>query len=226
LSVPAGGFDIITFDCYGTLIDWETGISDAFIAEAAREGVTLRREAIIDAYLHAEPEVESGPFAGYREVLTETAREVAHSLGWSLDPFRAHFLANSLPSWQPFADTLPALQRLATRYRLGILSNVDDDLIAGTLKHLSRVHFDLVVTAEQVNAYKPAYAHFEVARRRLGVARWLHAAQSYFHDVVPAAALKLPVVWVNRKGEAFNADGPQPTAEVRDLKGLADYLGV
>ena len=117
-----------------------------------------------------------------------------------------------------------ALQRLATRYRLGILSNVDDDLIAGTLKHFNGVHFDLVVTAQQVNAYKPAYAHFEVARRRLGVARWLHAAQSYFHDVVPATALKLPVVWVNRKDEA-QCRRPAAHAEVRDLAGLADYLG-
>jgi FMN phosphatase YigB (HAD superfamily) len=118
------------------------------------------------------------------------------------------------------------LRRIATRYRLGILSNVDDDLIAATLRHFPGVHFDLIVTAQQVNAYKPAYAHFEVARRRLGVARWLHAAQSYFHDVVPATALHVPVVWVNRKAEALVADGPQPTATVRDLSGLADYLGV
>lgn len=224
--MPAGGYDFITFDCYGTLIDWESGISSAFITEAARDGVTLQRDAIIEAYLHVEPEVESGPFASYREVLTQTAREVAHRLGWSLDPMRAHFLADSLPSWQPFADTLPALRRLGSRYRLGILSNVDDDLIAGTLKHFNGVHFDLVVTAQQVNSYKPAYAHFEVARRRLGVARWLHAAQSYFHDVVPATALKVPVVWVNRKDETLDADGPQATAQVRDLAGLADYLGV
>ncbi len=212
--MPAGGYDFITFDCYGTLIDWESGISTALIAEAARDGVTLARDSIIEAYLHVEPEVESGPFASYREVLTQTAREVAH------------FLADSLPSWQPFADTLPALRRLGSRYRLGILSNVDDDLIAATLRHFNGVHFDLVVTAQQVNSYKPAYAHFEVARRRLGVARWLHAAQSYFHDVVPATALKVPVVWINRKDEAQNEDGPQPTAQVRDLAGLADYLGV
>jgi 2-haloacid dehalogenase/putative hydrolase of the HAD superfamily len=224
--MPAGGYDFITFDCYGTLIDWESGISSAFITEAARDGVTLSREAIIEAYLEAEPEVESGAFAGYREVLTQTAREVAHRLAWSLDPMRAHFLADSLTTWMPFADTLPALRRLGSRYRLGILSNVDDDLIAGTLKHFNGVHFDLVVTAQQVNSYKPAYAHFEVARRRLGVARWLHAAQSYFHDVVPATALKVPVVWVNRKDEASNADSSQATLQVRDLAGLADYLGV
>ncbi len=224
--MPAGGYDFITFDCYGTLIDWETGISNAFIATAARDGVTLVRDAIIEAYLQVEPEVESGPFASYSEVLRGTAREVAQRLGWDLDPMRAHFLADSLPSWQPFADTLPALRRLASRYRLGILSNVDDDLIAGTLRHFNGLHFDLVVTAQQVNSYKPAYAHFEVARRRLGVARWLHAAQSYFYDVVPATALKVPVVWVNRKDESLNADGPQPTAQVRDLAGLADYLGV
>jgi 2-haloalkanoic acid dehalogenase type II len=226
LTTPAGGFDILTFDCYGTLIDWETGIANAFIAEAARDGTTLERDAIFEAYMLVEPEVEAGPFVSYREVLAQTARGVAERLGWSLDPSRAHFLADSLPSWQPFADTNAALQRLASRYRLGILSNVDDDLIAGTLRHFPGLHFGLVVTAQQVNSYKPAYAHFEIARRRLGVARWLHAAQSYFHDVVPATALKLPVVWVNRKSESLNADGPQPTAQVHDLTGLADYLGV
>jgi 2-haloacid dehalogenase/putative hydrolase of the HAD superfamily len=224
--VPSGGYDIVTFDCYGTLIDWESGIASAFIAEAARAGVTLQRDAIIDAYMQVEPEVEAAAFMTYREVLTQTAREVAHRLGWSLEPSRAHFLPDSLPSWQPFADTVPALRRIATKYRLGILSNVDDDLIAATQRHFPGVHFDLIVTAQQVNAYKPAYAHFEVARRRLGVARWLHAAQSYFHDVVPAASLRVPVVWVNRKGETSNADGPQPTTEVRDLAALADYLGV
>jgi 2-haloalkanoic acid dehalogenase type II len=221
--MPAGGFDILTFDCYGTLIDWESGISGAFVAEAARDGVVLQRDAVINAYLQVEAEVESGPFTTYREVLTRTSREVAQRLGWSLDSGREHFLADSLPSWPPCPDTNATLQRLSKRFRLGILSNVDDDLIAATQMHLS-VHFDLIVTAQQVNAYKPAYAHFEVARRRLGVARWLHAAQSYFHDVVPAAALHVPVVWVNRKGETSNADGPQPTAEVRDLTGLADYL--
>src|SRR5512147_654282 len=103
--MPAGGYDFITFDCYGTLIDWETGIATAFIDAAARDGLTLDRDAIIEAYMEVEPEVESGAFTTYREVLTQTAREVAHRLGWSLDPMRAHFLADSLPSWQPFADT-------------------------------------------------------------------------------------------------------------------------
>jgi 2-haloacid dehalogenase/putative hydrolase of the HAD superfamily len=224
--MPAGGYDFVTFDCYGTLIDWESGISTAFIDAAARDGVTLQRDAVIEAYIQVEPEVESGPFASYSEVLTQTAREVAQRLGWSLDPARAYFLADSLPSWKPFTDTLPALRRLASRYRLGIISNVDDDLIAGTLRQFPGVHFDLVVTAQQVNSYKPAYAHFEVARRRLGVARWLHAAQSYFYDVVPATALKVPVVWVNRKDELLNADGPQPVSQVKDLAGLADYLNV
>jgi len=222
--LPAGGYDFITFDCYGTLIDWESGITTAFIAEAARNGATLDRDAIFEAYMHVEPEVESGPFAGYREVLTQTAREVASRLGWSLDPSRAYFLADSLASWQPFADTLPALKRLASRYRLGILSNVDDDLIASTLQHFSGVHFDLVVTAQQVNSYKPAYAHFEVARRRLGVARWLHAAQSYFHDVVPATTLGIPVAWINRHGEAAPLGGATPDREFDTLTELADWL--
>jgi 2-haloalkanoic acid dehalogenase type II len=219
----AGGFDVITFDCYGTLIDWEGGIRGAFTSEAARDGVELSPERVIEAYMEVEPAIEAGAFMTYREVLKETARRVAERLGWRLPAERARFLADSLVDWQPFADTNAALQRLATRYRLGILSNVDDDLIAGTLRRFN-VSFDLIVTAQQVNSYKPGKAHFEVARRRLGVARQLHAAQSYFHDVVPASELGLPVVWVNRKGQTPPHGGPLPTAQVRDLAGLADYL--
>lgn len=217
-------FDIITFDCYGTLVDWETGIISAFQSEAAKDGVELNGDQIIAAYSAEEPAVESGPYRKYREVLGETARRVAAGLGWQLSTDRAGFLAASLPLWKPFQDTKPALERLASHFKLGILSNIDDDLLAATRRHFS-VDFDLVVTAQQVKSYKPGLAHFEEAMARADGKRLLHAAQSYFYDVVPASKLGIPVVWVNRKGSSVEAGGPLPTHEVRDLSDLANLMG-
>lgn len=218
-----GEYEVITFDCYGTLIDWESGIAEAFLAAAGADGVTLDRRAVLTAYAQVEPVVEAGPFRPYRDVLAETAVEVARRLGWRLEPGAARFLPESLPAWRPFRDTGPALQRLRSAgYALGILSNVDDDLLAGTRRHFP-VSFDLLVTAQQVGSYKPAHGHFLEVRRRLAGRRWLHAGQSYFHDVEPAAALGIPVVWVNRKGERPGG-AVRPDGEVRDLAELVDWL--
>lgn len=217
-------FDIITFDCYGTLIEWEAGITTAFQAEAAKDGVSLRADQIIERYSAVEPTVEFASYLSYREVLGLTAQRVANSLGWDLSAERAGFLAASLPEWQPFSDTNQALERLARRFKLGILSNIDDDLLSATQRHFT-VDFDLIVTAQQVGSYKPASAHFKEALTRGGERRLLHAAQSYFHDVVPASKLGIPVVWVNRKGSRIEPGGPVPTYEVRTIADLADLLG-
>jgi 2-haloacid dehalogenase/putative hydrolase of the HAD superfamily len=217
-------FDLITFDCYGTLIDWEMGITRAFQSEAERDGQQLDAGEIVLAYLAEEPVVEAEVYRSYREILAETAHRVAARLDWPITPERAKFLPSSLPAWLPFPDTNPALERLARRYRLGILSNTDDDLLRASIGHLT-VGFDLIVTAEQVRSYKPGLAHFEEARLRLGEKRQIHAAQSYFHDIVPASRLKIPVVWVNRKGEIIEEGGPRPTYEVNNLSELADLLG-
>jgi 2-haloacid dehalogenase/putative hydrolase of the HAD superfamily len=213
--------DIVTFDCYGTLIDWEAGIIAAFQAEAARDGVSLLPDDIISAYMAEEPVVEVESFRLYRDVLGETALRVANRLGWKLARERAGFLAASMREWKPFDDTGPALLRLAKHFSLGILSNVDDDLLAETRKQLS-VEFELIVTAERVGSYKPGQAHFREALTRTRGRRLIHAAQSYFHDVIPACELGIPVVWVNRKGE--RAEGPRPTQEVKDLLELAELL--
>lgn len=142
-----------------------------------------------------------------------------------MDIDRAAFLPRSLAAWKPFPDTNAALERLAARFSLGILSNVDDDLLAGTLRHFG-VSFEIMVTAQQVRSYKPAYGHFNEARARAGDRQILHVAQSHFHDVVPAVALGIPVVWVNRKGEQLAKSQPLPTHEVSDLSGLCDLLGL
>jgi 2-haloalkanoic acid dehalogenase type II len=216
-------YNVVTFDCYGTLIDWEDGIVSAFTREAAADGVSIDRSRIIGAYHEVEPTVEAERYESYRDVLARTARRVAGRLGWELSEERSRFLPESLPDWSPFPDTNPALVDLAAAgYRLGILSNVDDDLLERTRTHFP-VDFEIIVTAAQVRSYKPAPGHFLEARRRIGAARWLHAAQSWFHDVVPAHELGIPVAWVNRKSERRSEDS-EPDAEVADLTGLADWL--
>lgn len=216
--------DTLTFDCYGTLVDWEAGIQRAFRERAAREGLELGGPAVIRAYMEVEPEVQAGPYRPYREVLRETALRVAERLGWSLDPGRAGFLAESLSDWPLFPDTRAALERLKRTYRIAILSNIDDDLLAATIQRIG-VDFEWVVTAQQTRSYKPAAEHFHRALERVEGARdrLLHVAQSYFHDVRPALAFGLSVVWVNRKGEV-QPEGPVPTRTVADLEGLADWL--
>jgi len=216
-------FDVVTFDCYGTLIDWERGIRNAFAAEAVKIGHPVDTAAAVRLYTEIEAVVEQEAYRPYREVLAETARRVAARLGWPLPPEHAGFLAESLPAWPQFSDTNSALRRLvAAGYRLGILSNVDDDLLAWSRRHLVAM-FEVVVTAQQVLAYKPAPAHFEAARVLIAGAPWLHAAQSYYHDITPCHALRIPCAWINRKSEA--PTGPaRPDREVSTLKGLADWL--
>jgi 2-haloalkanoic acid dehalogenase type II len=216
-------YDVITFDCYGTLIDWESGISGAFLRAAAAVGVTLNRDDVLRAYANLERNVEAEGYRSYREILRETATQVAHALGWPLATEHAGFLGESLPSWQPFPDTNPALERLVTSgCRLGILSNIDDDLLAATRKHFT-VEFDVVVTAQQVRSYKPGHAHFLTARERIGDARWLHAAESNFHDIVSTNALGIDNAWINRLRQ-HELPGGTPTYALSDLAELADAI--
>lgn len=192
----------LTFDCYGTLIDWETGISRGVQEMGAELHLALDREEILRLHAEIEPKVQAETYRSYRQVLAETARRIFDRRGVELSPAKASFLADTLPGWQPFRDTRPALERLRRAgYRLGILSNVDDALLAATMHRLG-VRFDLLVTAEQVCSYKPAYGHFTAARKEIGEEPWTHVAQSLFHDVVPATQLGIPAVWINRRREA------------------------
>jgi 2-haloacid dehalogenase/putative hydrolase of the HAD superfamily len=167
-----------------------------------------------------EAQVEHEGYRKYRDVLTETASRLARQFAWPSGP--SSFLADSLPDWRTFADTNRALEELVRRgVRLGILSNVDRDLLSATRRHFT-VDFDLIVTAEDVRSYKPAHGHFLAARKHIDQQVWLHAAQSHFHDVMPCVELGIPVVWVNR-GKAAERE-PRPTAEVPDLAGLVSWL--
>ncbi len=158
--------EVLTFDCYGTLIDWESGILTALRPLLARHGAAASDEEILALYGRLEPEAESGGFVPYRTVLGRVVEGFGRHYGLALGGDEADALAASLPGWDPFPDTVPALQALAARYRLGVISNVDDDLFAGTASRLG-IAFDWVVTAQSVGAYKPSPRMFEEALRRI-----------------------------------------------------------
>ena len=179
-------------------------------------------EQAAQLYEEEEREMEKEkPHLTYRKVLSKTALAVADRIGWNLTEPTASFLAEELPSWTPFPDTNPALEILAKKHRLGILSNVDNDLIAGTLKHL-KSKFDYLITAENVGSYKPAFPHFEEARRIINGKSWAHVAASQYHDISPAIALGIPAFWVNRKG--LRPDHQYSQTEVTVVDGLSDLV--
>ena len=216
----------VTFDCYGTLIDWETGVYDAFQKEAERDGFTIDRNELVPLFLNVSREIQSGSYELYAEVLRRTAVRVAKELGWDLEPSRSGFLPDSVPRWPPFRETNAQLERFTKKYEIGILSNIDDKLLGATRRHF-RVDFDLVVTAQQVRSYKPDPAHFkECARRIGGKSGWVHIASGYETDVEPCIKMKVPVVWVNRHGEKLEPNQRKPTEEVKTLRDAAKLLGV
>jgi 2-haloacid dehalogenase len=188
----------LTFDCFGTLVDWRHGIRTT--GELLFPG---RGDAFLEAYNALEAEVEEGPFKRYRAVLTETARRAAKKLDVDLKPDDASALVSTIPHWPPFADVGPALSTLRREgWKLALLTNCDRDLIAQTQRRLP-ASFDAVVTAEDVSAYKPNHAHFKLFQSTFGSSAeaWIHVAQSYFHDIRPTHELGITRIWVNRQGE-------------------------
>ena len=220
-------FDVITFDCYGTLIDWESGIGNAFQRILLETGANpALKDKVLQLYEHEEQRIErEKPHLLYRNVLSKTALAVSRRIGWDLKEKDSSFLAEDLPYWTPFKDTNHGLQRLAKSHVLGILSNIDNDLLAGTMKHL-KARFDILVTAENVKSYKPAFAHFEKAHELIGDRSWVHVAGSQYHDIEPAATLGIKAIWVNRKGARLLREYPKDqVSQVEDLNQLADQLG-
>ncbi len=191
---------LITFDCYGTLIDWESGMLAALRPLFARDGHSVSDLQMLELYGEIEADLESGPYLPYRQVLSQAAQEIGHRLGKEISAQESSAFAESLTRWEPFIDTVAALQSLAKRFRLGIISNVDDDLFAETRKKLAPVEFDFVITAQLMQSYKPSHRNFEEAIRRSGLSKdqILHAGQSLYHDIAPANALGISNVWVNR----------------------------
>jgi len=219
----------VTFDVYGTLIDWETGIFSAFKKEAARDGFTIEprdQERIITLFHELSKEVEGGSYELYAEVLRQVAVKIAKEIGWPLEPSRAGFLPDSVMRWAPFRETAPQLKKFFNKYSTGLVSNVDDKLLGLTRRHIPG-EYDLVVTAQQVRSYKPDPAHFNEFARRVGSKKgWVHIGSSYYHDVEPCVKLKIPVIWVNRRKEILEPGQKKPTAEVKTLLEAAKLLGV
>jgi 2-haloalkanoic acid dehalogenase type II len=216
--------ELITFDCYGTLIDWNGGITSA-LRERFPEAATQGDAELLATFYEIQDALKISEYRTYRELLAQVSEALAAARGWKLEEGEREFVAESIPGWTPFPDTNAALERLAAAgYRLGILSNIDDVLLAGTLRHFT-VRFDLLVTAQSLESYKPAPRHFEMALAEVGgdSGRMLHVAQSLFHDVRTAVRLGIPVVWVNRMAETRPPD-LEPAAEVEDVAGAVDWL--
>jgi 2-haloacid dehalogenase/putative hydrolase of the HAD superfamily len=216
----------VTFDCYGTLIDWESGAYEAYSTEAERDGFTVDRDAMLPLFLSIQRQIQGGSYELYAEVLRRTAVRSAKELGWDLEPSRSGFLPDSVPRWGPFRETNAQLERFAKKFEIGILSNIDDKLLGATRRHF-RVDFDLVVTAQQVRSYKPDPAHFRECARRIGGKRgWVHIGSGYETDVEPCLKMKVPVIWVNRRGRKLEQSQKKPTEEVKNLREAGKLLGV
>ena len=222
----------ISFDCYGTLIDWESGILPVLRAVLASHGQSLSDAAILERYGEFEAEAESGPYQNYRNVLQAVVRAFADRFRFQASSAEIRSLDESVRAWPPFPDTVAALGDLRKRYKLVVISNIDDDLFAETRKRLG-VEFSAVITAERARSYKPSLNNFQMALKTLAISpdRLLHAAQSVYHDVVPARSLGISTVWVNRKSarpgigavraSAAPASEKRPDLEVPDLATLA-----
>jgi 2-haloacid dehalogenase len=220
-------FDWLSFDCYGTLIDWETGILGYLRPLLRAKGCALTDAQILALYSEVEPRQQAGNYRSYREVLAGVVRDFARELRFEVSEGEANGMAESIRGWQPFSDTVAGLQRLHSRYKLAVLSNIDDDLFAYTAPKLE-VPLDAVVTAQQVHSYKPSLNNFEALLRRYAIPRerLLHVAESLYHDVVPAQSLGITTVWVNRqvgKGAAASKLAEvKPDLEVPDVGRLAE----
>jgi 2-haloacid dehalogenase len=223
-------FSILSFDCYGTMIDWEAGIFSALRPILAAHNKRVNDVTLLKMYAELELEAEQGEYMSYREVLQRVVRGLGERLGFDPTEAEVRSLPDSLASWGPFADTVAALRELKTRYQLAVISNIDDDLFAGTAPKLG-VKFDHVITAQQALCYKPCKRIFQVARGRFGAAaeKWLHVGQSIYHDVIPAQAMGLATVWVNRPSPregagATKAAAGKPELQVSSLKALVELV--
>ena len=214
-TIDFGRFDVLTFDCYGTLIDWEAGILAGLRRVLEPLGIDAGDDDLLERYARAEASVEAGGYLRYREVLARSADLVCRELGVQPGPAELAAFGGSVGAWPAFPDSADALARLHERFRLAVITNCDDDLFAASNARLG-VTFDHVITAQQVGAYKPSTRNFEVAFERIGVPREriLHVAQSLFHDHVPAKRLGMTTAWIDRRHDRPGS-GATPPADAR-----------
>ena len=206
-------FDVLTFDCYGTLIDWESGILAALRAPLGAHGIAESDDDVLAAFARHEAEIEAGPYRRYRDVLGEVLAAMVGHFGAEASAEQRATFGGSVADWPAFPDSAAALAALHERFKLGVITNCDDDLFAASQRKLG-VDFDYLVTAQQAKRYKPNARGFELMFERVGLppARILHVAQSLYHDHVPAKRLGLSTVWVNRR-EGKAGSGATPPAE-------------
>ncbi|ACC83625.1 haloacid dehalogenase type II [Nostoc punctiforme] len=220
-------YKALTFDCYGTLIDWENGILGALKPLLLAHNTDLDDDQILELFAEFEAELEKGDYIKYREVLKTVVDKFGEQFGFEPTVKELNSIADSIQHWLPFPDTVEALKMLKQKFRLVIISNVDDDLFSFSAKHLE-VEFDQIITAEQAKSYKPSLNNFKLAIERvdLPLEQILHVAASVYHDIVTAKSMGLSTVWVNRRADkqGVNITGAavrQPDLEVPDLKTLA-----
>ena len=220
-------YRVLSFDCYGTLIDWEGGILTSLNPLLARHGVSASDGELLKLYGELEREGQGHqPFLTYRKVLSRIVAGLGDRLGFRPTVEELGILADSMQRWRPFSDTVSALRSLKKQAKLAIISNVDRDLFEASSSMLG-VDFDWVVTSEDVGEYKPSLRNFRTALGRMGVAKGkvLHVAQSLYHDVEPARALGLSTVWVNRSGaRSTPLRDVKPDVEVADLGELVELM--
>lgn len=215
----------ITFDCYGTLIDWEGGIRTAAKKLSDKNGFGLSLDDISDRYIKVELEVEAEQYRKYHEVLQLSAKKLFKQEGFDISIEDALEFADSIFSWQPFSETHDTLAILKDKgYKLVILSNIDNEIIKKSIE-LMGTDFDGVVTAEEVGSYKPAYGHWQEMLRRFNVkkAEVLHVAASYIHDIIPAKEQGFDAIWINRNNEPPTRE-IKPDLEFKDLRPLPENL--
>jgi 2-haloacid dehalogenase len=217
-AIDFAAFDALTFDCYGTLVDWETGLLDALHPVLAAHGADEGDDPLLERYARHEATLEAGPYLPYREVLARSLRGLADELGFDPTPDELAAFSVSVGDWPAFPDSPAALARLKERFGLGVITNCDDDLFAESNRRLE-VEFDWVITAQQARGYKPRRENFELAFERIDVPREriLHVAQSLFHDHVPAKGLGMTTVWIDRRSGKEGAGATPPAQAVPDL---------
>ena len=218
--------EILTFDCYGTLIDWETGLRSELARIRDHYGVSADVDALLTEWEAIQFRQIMGHYRKYRVILRDSLSETFAAHGVRLTSDDADCLGRRIGDWAPFADSQQALTRLAKRYRLAILSNIDDDILASSVRRLD-VEFAALITAEQVHSYKPNRAHFREALQCFDrpAERFLHCAFGFKYDQSPALAMGMQTVWVKRPGW-IRDDEATPTFEVDSLDALATFMGV
>lgn len=212
-------FNVLIFDCYGTLIDWESGIIDALKPALAQNGISVEDNELLELYAEFESEAESSKYVNYKEILKTVALEFALHFNFELKRESEYFISESIKNWVPFPDTVNALNELQRKYKLAILSNIDNDLFSFSAARLG-VDFDYVFTAEDIKSYKPAQRNFDYAVSKIGLPKenLLHVAQSLYHDVAVAKSLNISTVWVNRRKDTPGSGATPETAVIPDLE--------